>query len=213
MIWYDHSKDVLPGSHAILSPSSYSWLNYDEEKLFNVLQARWANTIGTYLHELAAKLVKNKITVNKTEARKMIQLYLLEKDVPRSFIDPNRYVDTFTTYVKDCIGFDMVPEQTLKYSEYAFGTTDAINFNEKKSQLKVFDLKTGTTQPSIHQLEIYAAYFMLEYHIKPKDISTELRIYWQGDIIVGEPTPSIILPIMDQIIRLDEFMQKLNNKE
>lgn len=213
MIWFDHSKDILPGSHAVLSPSSYSWVNYDEEKLFNVLQARWANTIGTYLHELAAKLIKSRITVNKTEARKMIQLYLLDKEVPRSFIDPNKYVDTFTVYVKDCIGFDMRPEQPLKYSEFAFGTTDAINFNEKKKQLKIFDLKTGTTQPSIHQLEIYAAYFMLEYHMQPKDISTELRIYWQGDIIVGEPTPAVIVPIMDQAIKLDEFMQKLNSKE
>lgn len=209
MIWYDHSKDTIPGSHAILSPSACSWINYDEDKLYSILQSRWANTIGTYLHELAAKLIKNKISISKSEARKMIQLYLLENGVPRTFIDPNKYAENFSTYVKDCIGFDMRPEQVLKYSEYAFGTTDAISFNEKKSQLKIFDYKSGTTQPSIHQLEVYAAYFCLEYNIKPKDISTELRIYWQNDIIVGEPTPADILPIMDQIIRLDTFIQKI----
>lgn len=211
MIWFDHSKDVPQGSHAILAASSYSWLNYDEDKLYSVLQSRWANTIGTYLHELASKLIKNKITVSKSEARKMIQLYLLENGVPRTFIDPNKYVDNFTAYVKDCIGFDMRPEQVLKYSEFAYGTTDAICFNEKTKQLKIFDYKSGTTQPSIHQLEIYAAYFFLEYHIKPKDVKTELRIYWQNDIIVGEPTPADIVPIMDQAIKLDTFMQKLNN--
>lgn len=213
MIWFDHSKDIQQGTHSVLSASQYSWLNYDEDKLYSVLQARWANTIGTYLHELASKLITNKITVNKSEARKMIQLYLLENNVPRTFIDPNKYVENFTAYVKDCIGFDMRTEQPLKYSEFAFGTTDAISFNEKKSQLKIFDYKSGTTQPSMHQLEIYAAYFCLEYRVKPKDISTELRIYWQNDIIVGEPTPADIVPIMDQIIKLDTFMQKINNKE
>lgn len=211
MIWYDHSKDVPQGSHAILSASAYSWLNYDEDKLYSVMQARWANVIGTYLHELASKLINNKIAVNKTEARKMIQLYLLDNKVPRNFVDPNKYIENFTAYVKDCIGFDMRTEQVLKYSEYAFGTTDAISFNEKKSQLKIFDYKSGVTQPSLHQLEVYAAYFCLEYHIKPKDISTELRIYHQNEIIVGEPTPADIVPIMDKIIKMDAFIQKLNS--
>lgn len=143
----------------------------------------------------------------------MIQLYLLENGVPRTFIDPNKYVENFTTYVKDCIGFDMRTEQPLKYSEFAFGTADAISFNEKKSQLKIFDLKTGITQPSIHQLEIYAAYFFLEYHIKPKDVQTELRIYWQNEILVGEPTPADIVPIIDQTIKLDTFMQKIQKED
>lgn len=70
MIWYDHSKDIPQGTHAVLSASSYSWLNYDEDKLYSVLQSRWANTIGTLLHDLASKLIKNKITVSKNEARK-----------------------------------------------------------------------------------------------------------------------------------------------
>lgn len=213
MIWFDHSNDIPKGSHAILSASSYSWLNYDENKLFDILQSRWANTIGTLLHELASKLIENKITVTKSEARKMIQLYLLENNVPRVFVDPNKYIDNFVNYVKDCIGFDMRTEQPLKYSEFAFGTADAISFNEKKSQLKIFDYKSGVTQPSIHQLEIYAAYFFLEYHIKPKDVSTELRIYWNNEIIVGEPTPAIILPIMDQAIKLDTYMQKITKSE
>lgn len=213
MIWYDHSKDVIPGSHAILGGSTYNWLNYDEDKLYSILQSRKANEIGTLLHELAAKLITNKITVTKAEARKMILLYLLDNNIPRTFVDPNKYVDNFTVYVKDCIGFDMRPEQVLKYSEYAFGTTDAINFNEKKSQLKIFDYKSGTTQPSMHQLEIYAALFFLEYHIKPKDVKTELRIYWQDQIIVGEPTPSDIVPIMDKAIQLDAFIQKINKED
>lgn len=215
MIWYDHSKDIAPGSHAILGASTYSWLNYDEDKLYSLVQSRYANAnvIGTLLHELAAKLINNKITVGKNEARKIIQLYLLDNGIPRQFVDPNKYVDNFVAYVKDCIGFDMRPEQALKYSEFAFGTTDAIIFNEKKSQLKIFDYKSGVTQPSLHQLEIYAALFCLEYHVKPKDISTELRIYWQNDILVGEPTAADIVPIMDKIVSYDQFISKLVNKE
>ena len=68
MIWYDHSKDTPKGSHALLSGSRYSWLNYDEEKLFNYLSSSYAVTIGTLIHDLAARLIQHQIKVSKVSA-------------------------------------------------------------------------------------------------------------------------------------------------
>lgn len=206
MIWYDHSKDTPEGSHALLSGSRYSWINYDEEKLFAFLTSSYATTIGTLIHELAAKLIKAQIKVSKNEARKMILLYLVDHRIPRTVIDIDRYVENFVAYVNDAIGFDMRPEQVLRYSENAFGTADAIQFNEKKKLLRIHDYKSGVTQPCLHQLEIYAAFFCLEYHIQPKDISMELRIYWNNEIITGFPTAADIVPIMDTIISFDNYI-------
>ncbi len=206
MIWFDHSKDTPEGSHALLSGSRYSWINYDEEKLFAFLTSSYATTIGTLIHELAAKLIKPQIKVSKNEARKMILLYLVDHKIPRAVIDIDRYVENFVAYVNDAIGFDMRPEQVLRYSENAFGTADAIQFNEKKKLLRIHDYKSGVTQPCLHQLEIYAAFFCLEYHIQPKDISMELRIYWNNEIITGFPTAADIVPIMDTIISFDNYI-------
>lgn len=209
MIWHDHQYDVPKDSHALLSGSRYSWLNYDEEKLFNYLGSTYATTIGTLIHELAAKLIKHQIKVSKNDARKMITLYLVDHGVPRSVIDINRYLENFVAYVNDAIGFGMRPEQVLRYSENAFGTADAILFNEKKMFLRIHDYKSGVTEPSLHQLEIYAAFFCLEYHIQPKDISIELRIYWQDQVITGLPTAADIIPIMDKIISFDKFIKSM----
>ena len=139
----------------------------------------------------------------------MILLNLLDNNVPRSVIDIERYIDNFVAYVNDAIGYGMRPEQTLRYSENAFGTADAILFNEKKNFLRIHDYKSGVTQPNLHQLEIYAALLCLEYRIKPKDISTELRIYWFEEVITGLPTAEDIVPIMDKIITFDNFIKNM----
>lgn len=212
-VLHDHSKDMPDGSHAILSPSQYSWTNYKTpEQMYNRLCSLYAQTIGTLIHELAAKLIKEKVKVNRSEAKKMILLYLLDNDVPRAIIDPDQYTSNFVAYVNDAIGFDMIPEVKLKYSKYAFGTCDAFRFNDKKMHLRIHDYKSGKTEPGLRQLETYAAYFCLEYHIKPKDIKTELRIYWQDQVIVGNPTAADIVPIIDQTITLDKYIISLKGE-
>ena len=118
---------------------------------------------------------------------------------------------TLNQYVNDAIHFKMQPEQVLYYSENCFGTADAISF--KKNFLRIHDLKTGVTKASLHQLEIYAALFCLEYDKKPGSIEMELRIYQNNDILIGRPTASDILPIMDKIITFDKIVEQIKSEE
>ena len=45
----------LEGKHALLSPSKYHWLNYNDDDLLSAYKSSYAQAIGTSLHELAAK--------------------------------------------------------------------------------------------------------------------------------------------------------------
>ena len=186
MNWNDHSKQVPEGSHAFLGASKYSWLNYSEEKLKETYKNLLAKERGTRLHEFARECIE------------------LNQKLPKS----NK---TLNMYVNDAIGFKMQPEQILYYSDNCFGTADAISF--KKDFLRIHDLKTGFTPASLHQLEIYASLFCLEYDIKPNDIEIELRIYQSDDILVGNPTQEDILPIMNKIIIFDRIIDELKEGE
>ena len=182
MIWNSHLKEVPEGAHAFLGASKYSWLNYDEEKLITVYKNWQAVQRGTVLHAFAKQCIE------------------LGQKLPKSD-------KTLNKYVNDAIGFRMQPEQPLYYSENCFGTADAISF--KNNLLRIHDLKTGVTPASLHQLEIYAALFCLEYKEKPGSIDMELRIYQNDDILIGNPTAEVILPIMDKIISFDKCIEKL----
>lgn len=209
----DHSRDVISGAHAILSPSQSSWTNYDShEYLFNLVCSKYAQEIGTLLHKLAETAIKYKVKVPKIAARPMITLWLLANGIPRGIVDADKYVSNFVAYVNDAIGFDMEPEVILKFSDNAFGTADAIRFNEKKMHLRIHDYKSGVTKPCLRQLEVYAAYFCMEYNIKPKDLTMELRIYWQDQIIVGNPTAADILPLIDKIRESDKYIKTLKGE-
>ena len=209
----NHDKDIPAGAHAILSPSKSSWTNYtDKDKLFDLVCSSYAQEIGTLLHQLASVAIKYQVKIPKIAARPIILLYLLAHNIPRGIIDADKYVPNFCAYVNDAIGFDMTPEQPLKFSNNAFGTADAIRFNEKKMHLRIHDYKSGITKPCLRQLEVYAAYFCLEYHIKPKDLTFELRIYWQNEVIVGNPTAADILPLIDRIQDYDNFIKSLKGE-
>ena len=105
----------------------------------------------------------------------------------------------------------MTPELVLYYSENCFGTTDAISF--RNGLLRIHDLKTGVTPAHMEQLYIYAALFCLEYKMKPSDIEIETRLYQSDNIIVDNPTPEIIVPIIDKIITFDKVIRKIKEQE
>lgn len=211
--FYNH-PEIPEGSHALISPSRHILKqNYTREQFDNYISSCYSTRIGTSIHELAAKLIDAKLKVNKSEAAKMITLKLIDDGIPRRVFNAENYVDTFVPYVKDAIGYDMTAEQILKYSRYAFGTADAIRYNESKKYLRIHDLKTGKMPASLDQLVAYAALFFLEYKLKPGEVTTEIRIYQNGEIVTGLPTAPDILPIMDQIRSLNEYFMKNYGEE
>lgn len=187
MQWKDHSKRIRNGDHAFLGASTYAWLNYSDDKLIESYRAMTARVKGTALHELAANLIKMRVKL--PSSRK-----------------------TLNMYVNDAIGYRMRPEQKLYYSDFAYGTCDAICY--RKGLLRIHDLKTGKVKPSFHQLEIYAALFFLDYpEYAPKDTKVELRLYYNDEIMVGNPEVDIIVPIMDKIIHMDKILKRLKEED
>lgn len=179
MNFNNHSN--LEGLHAFLSPSSVSWLNYDPDKLVNTYINMQAKEKGTEDHMFAATCIKRRQKIYKMD-------------------------DNLSNYVNDAISFRMSPEVVLYFSDYCFGTADAISF--EKDVLRIHDLKTGQTQAKMEQLEIYAALFCLEYKKDPTSIFIELRIYQYGEVFVYNPEPQRILEVMNII---QEHNQILTN--
>ena len=179
----------LEGLHAPFSASQSHWLRYDDEKAIDIYRNKKASAVGTKLHEWAAQ------TIN------------LGIKQPRS----NK---TIYAYVNDAIGFKMDTEVVLYYSNYFFGTADAISF--RKNKLRIHDLKTGSSgkiEQHMEQLEVYAALFCLEYKVKPGEIEMELRVYKNDEVLVHNPTVEDIAPIMDKIIHLNKLLEKFDYEE
>lgn len=182
MIFNQHSD--LNGKHAFLSASSYSWLNYDISKLETVFVNDKKRREGTELHDIASALVVKRIKVAN-----------LKK--------------AFNMFVNDAIGFNMESEKVLYYSDYCFGTADAISFND--NFLRIHDLKTGFTPTKFAQLDIYVALFCLEYNQKPGKIQIEQRIYQGNEIRVQIPDPKVIASIMKQIIMFTKHLESIDD--
>jgi hypothetical protein len=180
MIFNGHSEHQ--GEHAFLRPSYPHWVNYSPEKLDEVFWNSRAAQRGIELHEFAHRAIR------------------LGIKLPRNSKSLN-------SYVNDAIGFRMVSEQILYYSENCFGTADTVGF--RNDFLRVHDLKTGLIPGSVHQLEIYAALFCLEYGKKPGQIEIELRIYQNDTIEVFLPEVDTIAHVMDKIIQFDRRIEIL----
>lgn len=178
MIFNRHLE--LAGKHAFLSPSTYSWLNYDDQKLEARFHASMAARRGSDIHRFAHEAIRLGLKLSRAN-------------------------QALSTYVNDAIGYKMMCEQMLYYSDNCFGTADTISF--RRNKLRIHDLKTGITATSVKQLEVYAALFCLEYEINPFDIEIELRIYQRDEIRVFEPEPEAILYIMDKIVDFDQQIQ------
>lgn len=184
MNFNNHSN--LEGQHAFLGASKYHWINYDESKVAESYSKFLATQKGTVLHDFAAQCIR------------------LGQKLPKS-------QKTLNMYVNDAIGFKMVPEQVLFYSENCFGTSDAISFRD--DLLRIHDLKTGVIPAHMEQLMIYAALFCLEYKIKPGNIEIELRLYQNNEILYHNPTAEDVVPIMDKIITFDKIIAKIREQE
>lgn len=177
----------LEGLHAPFSPSKSSWLQYDEDKALTVYRNMRAKEIGTRIHAWA----KETIDLGIKQPRSKKTLY---------------------AYVNDAIGFKMSTEVVLYYSDYFFGTADAICF--RNNFLRIHDLKTGMYEASMEQLEIYAALFCLEYRVKPNELDgCELRLYQSDEVICHVPDPKDILAIMNKIVQLNKALEQFNYSE
>ena len=207
MNFFTHKE--LQGKHSILAPSQPYWLDYSEEELFQKFVSTYAQSMGTSLHALAETLIRNSIKLKKTD-RNLVLVHLLKDGIPRAAIDLDRLYDNFMTYVNDAVGFKLTPEQPLVYSEYCFGTADAISF--RNNQLRIHDYKSGTLPAKMKQLMVYAALFCLEYKYKPGEIEIELRIYQNDEVIVHNPEADEIAPIMDIIIHSDKLIREMNGE-
>ena len=207
MIWNEHSE--LKGRHAQFSASKWSWINYDIEQMIDSRCRSYSITIGTILHEYCSDKIKYLMKVKKSDKQNLM-FELLRNGVPPDVADCFDYDRVFPilmAFVNDSIGFHMESEQLLFYSYNFFGTADSICYRNR--ELKIFDFKSGETPAHIEQLEIYAAYFCLEYDMHPTDLDIELRLYQSPEILVHKPDASDIVPIMDKAITFEKYLNKL----
>ena len=177
-----HRHLDLEGKHAFLGASKYHWINYDNDKLEVAYVRFLATQKGTRIHTFAAECIR------------------LNEKLPKS-------KKTLNLYVNDAIGFKMLVEQPLYYSDNCFGTADAVLFRDNK--LRIHDLKTGGVPAHMQQLEVYTALFCLEYHVNPSDINVELRLYQSDEVLINEPDPEYIRSIMEKIIMFDKHIEIL----
>lgn len=184
MNFIKHSN--IQGLHAPFSPSKPVWLRYDDKKLIDIYKSMQAKQMGTRLHAWAKETID--LGIKQPRSKK-----------------------TIYSYVNDAIGFKMSTEVVLFYSEYFFGTADAISF--RNNFLRIHDLKTGKHEASIEQLEVYAALFCLEYKVKPTDIEIELRLYQNDQIIYHNPAPEDIQAIIERIVHLNKVLEQFNYSE
>ena len=179
-----HSQ--LEGRHATLSASSHAWVRYDLDKIEKQFRAMQAVAKGTRLHALAAMLITEGVKLPDT-------------------------TETLNAYVNDAIGFRMTPEQPLFYSENAFGTCDCICFRD--NTLRIHDLKTGLIDGDFEQLEVYVAFYCLEYHENPFELDIRLRIYQNDTHQEYVPKADDIIHIMEQIKLFDRRISEMRIEE
>lgn len=212
MNWNKHLS--LEGKHAILSPSQYHWSMDDDDNFMKRMCSKYYAELGTLLHDEARKHIQYRYRLNKNDKRSII-VNVLDNGIPDivlNSVDFDSIYDNMMSYVNDAISYRMSPEVVLYYSENCFGTTDAILYNEKNRELRIHDLKTGSTPAKMEQLYIYAALFFLEYtYVKPGETHIELRIYQNNDIVIDEPETDVIVPLMDKIKHLDEMLSKMRS--
>lgn len=215
----------LRGEHALFSPSTPSWMNYSDDQFLDALKNKYKAQIGTEIHEWSAIQIELGQKVGSVrDAAKSIRTMIFQKyysekyglsDFGQTLLSNIKYVsnDVYSTvkaYVNDSVTNFMSPEEILEYSEFFFGTADALMFDPKKNHLKIFDLKTGARPAKIEQLYVYAALYCLANKVDPFDVSFDLRIYQNAEVLMNSPEPIDVRNIMDTIIRFDSLATKQN---
>lgn len=179
----------LEGKHSFLAPSTPAWHRYDDQKLERRFMEHLAHIRGVKEHAFAASA---------------IELGHRMEDIPK----------TLNMYVNDCIGWRMKPEVPLYWSDFCFGTADAIGFVERDMLLRVSDLKTGKTPASMDQLLTYAALFCLEYEYpKPWELEIELRIYQANKIKLHVPDGDEVFHVMDRILTGTRLLEIIRSEQ
>jgi hypothetical protein len=179
----------LEGSHAFLSASSYHWLNYTEDKLIERLRTVEAAAKGTRLHAWAAEAIA------------------LGRRQPENH-------DILSAYINDALDYGLEPEKLLFYSMHAYGTADAIGFEEYVDHeqfagyLRVHDYKSGTTKTSEIQLYVYAAFFCLEYDFRPFEIDGQLRIYQGNEVRMYDLDRNYLAVVYDKILVSNQIIEE-----
>lgn len=184
-----HKHSELEGRHSFLAPSSPAWLRYDDQKLERRFVEHLAHLRGTEEHLFAAHAIK---------------LGHRMADEPK----------TLNMYVNDCIGWRLKPEVPLYWSDFCFGTADAMNFFESQMLLRISDLKTGKTPATMDQLITYAALFCLEYEFpKPWELEIELRIYQSNKIKFVQADPHEVFQAMDRILTGTRLLEEIRAEQ
>lgn len=207
-------RSELEGTHAFLSPSSYHWINYTEEKLVDRYLKSLAVQRGTELHEFASRAIELNV--------------------------PLKGRTTLSMFVNDAIGYKMSSEVPLFEDWLCYGTTDAISY--RRNYLRIHDLKTGETEAHFEQLRVYAALFCLNYqrrvqelrregksdmdiarrfdlnekelHFDPKKMNgIELRIYQLGEIRTEMADPEEIEALMALIVSDVNVIKSVRSEE
>ena len=220
-------RSKLRGKHALFSPSTATWANYDDDKFIESFRNKYRTALGTEIHEWAAIQITLGQKYNSVrDIAKSIKTMIFEKNYSEEYglseygqtllnnfkYLPNSIYGTLKQYVNDGVGNFMVPEEgegVLDYSDYFFGTCDALYFDENTKALKIFDLKTGSHPAKIEQLYIYAALYCLRNKVDPFEIKFDLRIYQNEEIIFAEPDSKEIRAFMDKIIHFDRLARKM----
>jgi hypothetical protein len=179
-----------------------------------MIKSAHASEIGTIIHAYAADRITHGFKLSRDEKKDVI-FELLRAGIPGivvDLLDTNYIFENLKNYVNDAIGFQMTPEVEIFYSEWCFGTADALKFYEKEKMLRIHDLKTGVFPVHMDQLITYAALYLLKNRMKAFDTAIELRIYQSGEIIQHIPDPEEVMSMMNLIVDNCTFLDKITGR-
>lgn len=206
MIFNKHPE--LDNKHAFMGASKSSWLTKDPDGFREAYLNSFAQAKGTAVHALAHDCIVSHTTLTLADTH-LVDICMYKAFIPVQAYSSSNILLTLVPFVNDAIGFHMLSEVHLFYNWYCYGTTDAILFDDHSKQLRIHDLKTGTLPAHMEQLVIYAALFCLEYHKDPKDFTTLLQIYQEGNIVKYSPNCKEIKTVMNTIERNTKIIDDL----